>query len=624
VKSLIAFLLEVLEDLGTQCSTSTIRDRQTVTARFEHEGLSFLSISLANFGKDLQKGLDQGFVTHDLFQGFAFTGGLPRFLGGFLELVFDRGTGRLLHQPDVTAIWAIRQFTLMASKIELPATERRQRSAFRNYVECEHDVKKATKRLEASYGPLALAFRRLSRLLWADLFSAVDGRIADNGTRISPKHGPGATADRLKGNKKYALVEWPRRLEEVFSSADHLIPNHRYYTYLDRIDIIEPGAERPVRIISVPKTLKTPRIIGIEPTAMQYMQQGLHVAIVEEIARLDNLAESKGLVPRLNSLIGWQSQVPNQDLARQGSIDSSLATLDLSEASDRVSNQLVREMLGPHPHLAEAVDACRSRKADVPGHGVIRLAKFASMGSALTFPIESMVFLTVVLVGIEQELNRRLTHHDIDLLVGRVRTYGDDIIVPAEYVHSVITCLEAFGLKVNVNKSYWNGKFRESCGREYYDGHDVSVAKVRSMLPADGTDVRKMHKWSPETVTSIVSTVSLRNQLYYVGLWNSARYLDNLLGEIIPLPTVSDTSSVLGRQSVLGYETQRLCKELHRPLVKGVKVRTKPSKNNIDGVPALLKCLAKRSDLPFADVRHLEYSGRPDAVTLKLGWAPPF
>jgi len=125
-------------------------------------------------------------------------------------------------------------------------------------------------------------------------------------------------------------------------------------------------------------------------------------------------------------------------------MNGNLATLDLSEASDRVSNQHVRLLVKNHRALREAVDATRSRKADVLGK-TIRLAKFASMGSALCFPFEALVFATIVFVGIERELNRQLTQKDIESFYGRVRVYGDDIIVPVEYVESVVRELEALG-----------------------------------------------------------------------------------------------------------------------------------------------------------------------------------
>nr|QDH86450.1 MAG: RNA-dependent RNA polymerase [Leviviridae sp.] len=77
-----------------------------------------------------------------------------------------------------------------------------------------------------------------------------------------------------------------------------------------------------MKVIDVPKTMKTPRIIAMEPTAMQYAQQGILRLIQDAI---------KGSY--LNDFIGLDDQEPNQLMARQGSAVGDLATLDLSEAS---------------------------------------------------------------------------------------------------------------------------------------------------------------------------------------------------------------------------------------------------------------------------------------------------
>jgi len=307
-------------------------------------------------------------------------------------------------------------------------------------------------------------------------------------------------------------------------------------------------------------------------------------------------------------------------MARKGSLMGDLATLDLSEASDRVSNQLVRELVAPWPHVAGAIDAARSRKADVPGHGVVRLAKFASMGSALCFPVEAMVFVTIVLCGIEDVLRRRLTRKFIHELSGRVRVYGDDIIVPVDFAQAVIQALEDFGLRVNVDKSFWTGRFRESCGKEYFAGEDVSIVRVREVLPTGQQDA-----------SALISTVSLRNQLYKAGYWKVVESLDNFLEGILtprrgrPLfPVVAESSAVLGRVSFLGYETQSYDSRLHSPLVKGYVVQSVIPENQLDGYGALLKFFLKRGDDPFQDREHLARSGRPMAVSTKPRRARPF
>jgi len=143
MKSLVSLLKNVLLDIEDACCVSTSRDLKTIMARIEEEGDSFLTISLSNYGSDLQKGLDRGYVAHDLFQGFSRTGALPKLFSGLLELIFDRVTGRLLDVPDVDAILYLRQISLMWAKIARPTTEKRNRAAISKYMDCERDVRES-------------------------------------------------------------------------------------------------------------------------------------------------------------------------------------------------------------------------------------------------------------------------------------------------------------------------------------------------------------------------------------------------------------------------------------------------------------------------------------------------
>ncbi len=596
MKSLMLLWQLVLEESGTVCGTSTTLDLKTAQSRFEHEGLSFFTITLPGFCSDLQKGLDRGFVAHDLFAGFRFTGGFPSFLRGFLESVFDQSSGVLLDNPSIDSIQAMRQVCLLFSKIALPCSDARVTKAIEGYVKCEQELKEA----EYEWSPVDYAdFSRIGRLLFAELFTQMDRDVYEG--NVTPKFGPGATAERVSNNARFKLPVWTERLEDVFPALEFCKPNARYWQSLSGVQFLEPGAELPVRVITVPKTLKAPRIIAIEPSYMMYVQQAILQCFMEHWGR-DNL---------LSQFLGFDDQVPNQHMARLGSLNGSLATLDLSEASDRVSNQLVRSLLANHPNLLRGVDACRSRRADVPGHGVIRLSKFASMGSALCFPMEACVFLTCIFVGIEKELNTRLTRRLLKQFVGSVRVFGDDIIVPKEYVSSVIGSLEHFGAKVNRDKSFWNGKFRESCGKEYFDGNDVSIVKVRQMLPTS---------W--QHAEGVLATSSTRNQFYQLGLWRTCAWLDEYLLRILRgrYPVVLPTSPVIGRHSYLGYTTERMCDLLHRPLVKGYVVGARSPIDKLDGEAALLKFFLKRGFKPFEE-GHLERAGRPEAVNIKLRWA---
>jgi hypothetical protein len=629
MKSLTSLWSCTARELAVRCRTSATLDIKTVESRFEHEGLSFLAITLADFGKVIQKWLNQGFVVPSDASSFKKSRltGLPVFLQGFLGRVFDPSSGVLLDDPDIEAIFALRQLTLMFSKIALPqdnpdgvstsvVSASRERRAMSEYVLCEQEVRLSDARLDPSFKE---DFKRVSRLLYGELFAKMDRDV--HWRRIVMKHGPGAVADRLSSNAKWDQQSWTNRLERAFPAQDHLIVNSSFRSHLDeRVNFLEPGSEMPVRVITVPKSLKTPRIIAIEPAAMQYAQQGLLRSF------LDALNEDGFL----KSIIGIDDQDPNREMAREGSYSGNLATLDLSEASDRVSNQHVLDLLDDTPELLEAVQACRSRKADVPGHGVQRLAKFASMGSALCFPFEAMVFATVIFLGIERELNTPLTRRLIESFAGQMRVFGDDLVVPREYVLSVVNELETFGFKVNVDKSYWTGRFRESCGKEYYDGHDVSIVKVRQVLPTQRRDA-----------SGVISAVSLRNQLYWAGLWVSAGWMDNYIKKVCKyFPNVAPSSPLLGRESVLGYQFERLHPNTHSPLTKGYYVSAKAPSDILDGPGALLKCLSGKPysgwglplpefvpthfDTASVDEEHLERSGRPKRVDIKLGWKSPF
>jgi len=611
LKSLMMLWHRTAAEAAVQCCTSASRDIERITTRFEHEGTELLTLSLPLVGKAFERSLDLSEITDDLRSTCGTRAGFPLFLGNFLQLVFDRKSFQLLDDPLPEAIQAIRQLTLMFSKILIPCSRAREEDAFHSFIKCEQELRDTS----ATWTDDVLSdFCRIGSVLFGDVFSAIDRDVYRGD--IIPKHGPGATADKLTGNRKFQQSQWTDRLESIFPATENLIPSFRYHQSLDELEYLDPETERPVKVISVPKTAKSPRIIAIEPTCTQYMQQGLMEKFVEYV-------ETPVLFNRKNAvfnMMGFTDQSPNQVLARESSLSGELATLDLSEASDRVSLQLVETMLTNWPWLLQAVLASRSLRADVPGWGVHTLAKFASMGSALTFPLEECVFLIAIFMAIEKSIAKEkgwsswsLTYTDVMSYVGKVRVYGDDIIVPVGLVQSVIESLELLGFKVNHSKSFWTGRFRESCGKEYYDGHDVTIFRVRRLLPVSRTDV-----------PAVVSTVSLRNLAYKQGYWGVARYLDDALRGLIPFPNVAESSAVLGRLSFLGYDEERIDKDLQTPLVRGMVVNSRTPLSLVEDEYALLKCLLKRGSSPFADERHLERQGRPRSVSMKTRWASPY
>jgi hypothetical protein len=159
MKSLMLFLDQLIAECGERCGIeSTTRDSKTIASRFEHEGFAFYAITLPRFGKEFEKALDQGYVDRHLFTGYRRKGELPQFLGGFLDLVFDRSSGVLLDylswpstqliksgyedmfDKGIDAIRSIRQITRLFGKIELPVSEARISKEWAAFIKCEKEV----------------------------------------------------------------------------------------------------------------------------------------------------------------------------------------------------------------------------------------------------------------------------------------------------------------------------------------------------------------------------------------------------------------------------------------------------------------------------------------------------
>lgn len=136
----------------------------------------------------------------------------------------------------------------------------------------------------------------------------------------------------------------------MFPFLEYCLPSYRHFENAEHVKFLEPSEERPTRLIAVPKTATKPRLIAAEPTCMQYMQQAIQKSLVGQLT----------LGHTTSWLVGFADQIPNQEMARVGSEDGSLATLDLSNASDSVANWLIEDLFGNFPIFLEAIQACRS------------------------------------------------------------------------------------------------------------------------------------------------------------------------------------------------------------------------------------------------------------------------
>lgn len=198
------------------------------------------------------------------------------------------------------------------------------------------------------------------------------------------------------------------------------------------------------RVTFVPKNSKTDRAIAIEPRWNIFFQKAYGKLIRRKLKRVG---------------IDLDSQKKNQALAR----DLNFATIDLSSASDTMSWGLVMDLL-PFDWFT-ALDALRCESSLVNDE-FVELNKFSSMGNGFTFELESLIFWALSKATCHFILGRETT---FDLTV-----FGDDIIVPVSCYEKLCEVLSVCGFSVNKQKSFGTGLFRESCGKHYFDGFNVT------------------------------------------------------------------------------------------------------------------------------------------------------
>jgi hypothetical protein len=159
--------------------------------------------------------------------------------------------------------------------------------------------------------------------------------------------------------------------------------------------------------------------------------------------------------------IDIRDQSFNQTLARMA-YQLGLCTTDLTSASDLICRELVRS--GADWRWYKLLDLARHRYCDVPtdaGVVRVRLERFCSMGNGFTFPLETIIFISL-LWAIIPACDRVC-----------VNAYGDDLVFPANYRSDVWDALGFLGFQVNEKKSFWQGGFFESCGYDYFYGQNV-------------------------------------------------------------------------------------------------------------------------------------------------------
>lgn len=202
------------------------------------------------------------------------------------------------------------------------------------------------------------------------------------------------------------------------------------------------------RLELVPKNWKTHRSIACEPEGNIPLQLAFDTWTKRRLKQVLN--------------IDLRDQSANQRLAKHASIYDDFATVDFSAASDSISYEAVR-WLFPSDWFRFLDDVRSPNYRGAFGTGTYE--KFSSMGNGSTFTIETLIFAAMChALGSTKYL-----------------VYGDDVIIEQRFYRRFVEMAKVLGFTVNKEKSFAYGPFRESCGKDYWNGNDVTPVYIREI-----------------------------------------------------------------------------------------------------------------------------------------------
>lgn len=319
---------------------------------------------------------------------------------------------------------------------------------------------------------------------------------------IVGRHGPGSVFPSATPAEKTKFLTYIDSIERYYGHSEHFCALPSFWkdvmchgdSDMDRVDDIV------AKITAVPKDSRGPRLICVHPKEAIWIQLGQSDVLTKAICNH----------PLTRGKVNFTDQTVNADLALLSSENRAYCTIDLKEASDRVSCSLVRHLFGDFQY--EILSCTRASHVVWNGSAPRALKKWAPMGNGLTFPVESLVFYALVVAGIRLARGHRYGVPDAPVYV-----FGDDLVVPIKERDVAIKALVQGGLVPNPLKTFSKGFFRESCGTDAYKGIRITPIRARKGLEL-------------KTTAQGVSVCDLAKRLRLNGRWHrTASYLYDLV-----------------------------------------------------------------------------------------------
>lgn len=589
MKSPIALLKSLLDDFSrlNPDVKGLDRDLETIEWRFKNEGYGFLTVALLALDEALLVGLSSSKFTCPANFKPVNGGTIPRFLSGMFCEVFEPLSGILKDNVDFGVLTSIRELLRLFKKIQMSTDEidKLHQEAVTEFFRCDDLAKQVIlpDRLEHHIG-------RVSKYI----LNGLSSKVVHEGIF---RHGPGAVFEGLSSNQKWS------ELTKSVKNADFDLSLYGYDLFeVGLSDLSERPQEDPstdlttfkygassskAKLITVPKSTTSRRTITVEPLLNQFRQQGLMTLLRSSINECGVLSKS----------IDLTDQSHNQKLALEGSLLDNWATIDLKSASDLLSVKLVQAVFSHHSQFFGYMMDCRSTGVECSLKATQDLGKFAGMGNALTFPVQSICFTVTCIAAILDAQGYSPSYWNVRRAARHIRVFGDDIIISTRYAHQCVDWLHAVGLKVNVKKSFLKGNFKESCGVDAFRGVDITPMYLQQR--PDSTEA------TPELIKNYVS---LCNQSWLRGLYSFSNSLKEIVEDRLRkrLPLVSSRSGALGWISRIdAMEPHKWDRRTHQFCTRTSVFVPLKRKDRLSGMPALLKFFHKpRSKIKVYDDRY--------------------
>lgn len=478
-------------------------DRRTIKNRMKSEGLTFATQTLPKLSEGLFQYFETGQVNYPSFK-LDKHGVHPVFLSELFALAC-RTT-----EHQVTAIRLIYQISVMFSKLKGPYPESVLRKQLADFLRVDRELAELDWFSEVNFPILERARAEVKRLFQGS-------NILE---QAKPRPGPGGTNTPVPKHLRY-------RPRVLYTQVDNVVPYMDYFTVnpydvvhqtKSWLELFSKQVQEPTsRHKFVHKKVGKARGICLEENEVQYLQQAFRSAIYDWVER-SSIAKGK---------ICFTDQSVNQKLALAGSFTGLLATLDESEASDRIARELVAWIF-QDTEFVDHLMALSTRVIEFDkefDEQPLRTFKFAPMGSALCFPIMAITHWAL--------LRAIISLSDLPTsMCDEIYVYGDDIVVPVTAVDAVLAYLPRFGMKLNTSKSFWRSGFRESCGVHAYNGVDITPVYVK-------------HLPNSPSITFAMSCISVEYQLDKLGFRNVASHIRSKIEGIFgPLPIAPSQTSL--------------------------------------------------------------------------------